>query len=170
MPTQVNLIAACDQNQVIGYRDQLPWHLPEDLQYFHNVTRYHTVVMGHRTWLSLSGPLKDRHNVVVTRQNRSLRHAQVYHSWTAVEAALAHLDCFFVIGGGQLYTLALPYASCVYLTRIQAAFTGDCYFPVLEEHIWQEVHRVKGVAKHFAHAFDYLQYHRRVPAGPELHG
>jgi dihydrofolate reductase len=128
------LIAALDRNQAIGRSGALLWHESEDQQHFRRVTMGCPVIMGRKTWDSLPGrfrPLPGRRNIVVTRQARwqadgAVRAASLDEAMRlAVEA-----DKAFVIGGGELYALALPRADELVLTEIDAVFAdADTFFP-----------------------------------------
>ncbi len=136
------VIAAVATNGVIGDRNRLPWRLPEDLRHFRALTLGHAVIMGRRTWESLPGPLAGRQNIVVTR-NPDYR-APGAEVATSLDAALAGVRLpapAFCIGGGELYRLALPRATRLYLTEIARDFAGDATFPPLDEAAWQETSR-----------------------------
>lgn len=141
----VSLIVAATENNVIGRDNQMPWHLPNELQYFKATTMGKPIIMGRKTWDSLGRPLPGRLNIVVTRQtDLVLEGAEVVNDLTQ---ALARAQAWaiendaeelMIIGGEQLYRLALPLADRVYLTRIALTLEGDAFFPVLD-HSWQLV-------------------------------
>ncbi|CAO3459575.1 Dihydrofolate reductase (EC 1.5.1.3) [Azospirillum argentinense] len=131
---EIVLIAAVANNGVIGSQGAMPWHLPTDLKRFRALTIGHPVIMGHKTARSLGGPLKARLNIVLTRSGRLEENGFVFaHSLPkALDYATAtHARRCFVIGGGEVYKLALPIADRVELTQIRAAFRGDTFFPAL---------------------------------------
>jgi len=136
------LIVAVCRNRVIGAGNRLPWRLPEDLRRFRALTLDHTVIMGRRTWESLSGPLVQRQNIVVTRQPGFVAAgAAVASSLDDALAQAALPSPVFCIGGGELYRVALPRASIVHATEIDAAFDGDVTFPPLDPAQWRETAR-----------------------------
>jgi dihydrofolate reductase len=131
------LIAAVARNGVIGANNALPWKLPADLARFRALTTGHTVIMGRKTWQSLGRPLKDRQNVVVTRDRSfAAEGAQVAASLRDALAMSTLPGPAFCIGGGQLYADALPLASLMYLTEIDRDFEGDVRFPPFDAHEW----------------------------------
>ena len=136
------LIAAVARNGVIGANNALPWKLPADLAHFRAVTTGHTVIMGRRTWQSLGRPLKDRQNVVVTR-DAGFEPAGAQRAASFGEALeLSSLPApAFCIGGGALYAEALPRASLMYVTEIDRDFEGDVRFPAFDRHAWREQSR-----------------------------
>ena len=139
----LNLIFARARNGVIGRNNTLPWHLPEDLAHFKATTMGQPVIMGRKTWDSLPPkfrPLPGRLNIVVTR-NRDWQGqgAQVAHS-VAEALALCPDHTPWVIGGAELYALALPLAERVVVTEIDADFEGDAFAPTLGPE-WREQRR-----------------------------
>ncbi len=140
----LSLIAAMSKNRVIGNRGDLPWHEPEDLAHFKRTTSGHAVIMGRKTAESLKfRPLPKRRNVVVTRQaDLRLPGFEVFTDLDAAIAAARVTDPNpFLIGGGELYTLALPQITTMYLTVIDRDVTGDAFFPVFDEKEWLESER-----------------------------
>ena len=139
----LGLIYARARNGVIGKDNALPWHLPEDLAHFKATTMGQPVIMGRKTWDSLPPkfrPLPGRLNIVVTRQRDwQAEGAQVAHS---VEEALALCpnSTPWVIGGAELYALALPLAKRVMVTEIDADFEGNAFAPALGTE-WREQSR-----------------------------
>jgi len=140
---RISLVVAMADNRVIGRDNTLPWHLPADLQHFKRITMGKPILMGRRTWESIGRPLPGRTSIVITRDAAyAAPGCIVAHS---VEAALqAAADCAdeaMVIGGAEFYGQLLPRADTLYLTRIQADFEGDTFFPELDESEWREVER-----------------------------
>ncbi len=141
------LIAAMGSNRVIGADGKLPWHEPEDLKYFKTTTSGHAVIMGRKTWEALGRPLPKRRNLVVTRQDGFIAPgAEVFATLdTAIAAAHSTDPEPMVIGGGEIYRLALPLATRIYLTEVGGAFAGDATFPALDPAAWQVANeRVSG--------------------------
>ncbi|QSR33605.1 dihydrofolate reductase [Marinobacterium iners] len=144
------MIAAQSQNRVIGNNNKLPWYLPEDLKYFKRVTLGKPIIMGRKTFESIGRPLPGRTNIVITR-NPDWTHdgagVRVVHSLQqAIELAesLALVNGFeesLVIGGAEIYALALPQADRLYLTQVHAEVQGDAHFPPLDPAQWQEMAR-----------------------------
>jgi dihydrofolate reductase len=166
---QIALIAAVANNGVVGRDNQLPWHLPGDLPYFRRITMGKPVVMGRKTWDSIGRPLPGRTNIVISRQpDLELEGARVVDT---VEAALALAEAvaeidgvteLMVIGGAQIYALALPLAQRLYLTEVHAEVTGDAWFPDWDRSQWLETSRHRHSA-HDSNPYDYsfVVYERR---------
>ncbi|MEY2874821.1 MAG: hypothetical protein RLZZ373_2192 [Pseudomonadota bacterium] len=162
---QLCLIAAVARNGVIGRDNGLVWHDPVDAKHFRTTTMGCPVIMGRKTWDSLPAkfrPLPGRRNLVVTRQpqwagSEAARGAEVVFSLEAALAAVASTDTprAFVMGGGELYALALPYADVLELTEIDADVAGDVRFPDWPRAAFEEVAR----SKHPGFAF--VTYRRR---------
>lgn len=145
----IHLIYARAANGVIGRDNTMPWHLPEDLAHFKQLTQGHPVVMGRKTWDSLPPrfrPLPGRTNIVVTRNAdwNAGEGAQGVLRADSLEAALAlaqqHGEQVWVMGGAQIYAQALPLADSVEVTIIAQAFEGDAYAPTLGTE-WHEDQR-----------------------------
>jgi dihydrofolate reductase len=172
---KVALIAAVARNGVIGHNNDLLWKLPEDMAFFKRTTMGNPVIMGRKTWESIPTrfrPLLGRTNIVVTRQGDwRADGAQVAHGFEeALEMALESIAAdphgrrAFVIGGAELYALALPHADELVLTEIDKDFEGDARFPDLERNHFVEVSRDVHIAappNDFMFAFVALR--RRVP-------
>lgn len=136
----ISLIVAVSENNVIGKDNRLPWHLPEDLKYFKNTTWAMPIVMGRKTWESLGKPLPGRTNIVISRNNGfQAEGAQVVRSLQEAEMIAEALDVkeLFIIGGAEIFNMALPTANRLYLTRIHQDFEGDVFFPPVDENKWQ---------------------------------
>ncbi|MDZ4284285.1 MAG: dihydrofolate reductase [Patescibacteria group bacterium] len=133
---RISLIAAIAKNRTIGINNELPWHIPEDVKRFRRLTKGHVVVMGRKTFQSIGRALPERTNIVITRDpDFATEGCIVVHS---IEAALKRAkelerEEVFVIGGGEIYKAALPYADKLYLTIIDKDFAGDAFFPEYPE-------------------------------------
>jgi dihydrofolate reductase len=122
---------------VIGKSGGLPWRLPRDLQHFKRITVDHTVIMGRKTFAEVKRPLANRRNVVITRNPEFRPHGVTVVPSLAEALALgATEDEVFVIGGGEIYRLALPRADRIYLTVVHALVEGDTFFPEFEGSAW----------------------------------
>lgn len=136
------LIAALAKNRVIGRDNTLPWRLPEDLKHFKATTLGHPMLMGRKTWESLPGLLPGRRHIVVTRQADYVAPgAEVVHSLEAGLALLVECPQVFVVGGGELYRLAMPLAQRMILTEVDLQPEGDTTFPEILASDWQETAR-----------------------------
>ena len=140
---RVVLVAAVAENGVIGHGGDIPWSIPEDLKHFRAVTQGNTVVMGRRTFESIGHPLPFRTNVVVTRQPE-WDHEGVFVA-PNVEGAIALSEQFpgdvMIIGGGEIYALALPLADEQIITEVHLTPDGDTHYPRFSPHEWVESKR-----------------------------
>ena len=138
----MEIVVAMTSNHVIGQNGDMPWHLPADLVHFKELTSGHAIIMGRRTWESIGKPLSNRLNIVVTRQEDYLAEdVTVVHSLEDGIVA-AGTQRIFLVGGGEMYKEALPIASKMHITRIDALIDGDTKFPEIDESIWQCKSRV----------------------------
>jgi dihydrofolate reductase len=144
----VSVVAAVARNGVIGAEGGLPWHLPDDLRLFKETTVGHVLVMGRRTYESIGRPLPGRTTVVVTRQrdwSPGADEVVVAHGLEdALERARSIDDEVFVVGGGELYAAALPYADRLVLTFVEQEPEGDTTFPEVDWGDWRETARQPG--------------------------
>jgi len=164
---KVSLIAAVAQGGVIGRDNTIPWRIPEDVERFRTLTMGHPVVMGRRTWESLSErfrPLPGRRNVVVTRNDAW--HAEGAERVSSLDDALdllADAPQVFVIGGAEAYEAALPLADELVLTEIDLAVDGDTFFPPFDHTEFEEESREPYVSADGT-PFSFVTYRRR-PVG-----
>ena len=157
---RVYLVAAVAANGIIGANGKLPWHIPEELKHFKKLTLGHPVIMGRRTWQSLTGPLPQRENIVVTRQaGYEAPGAAVANSLDAALAMCIGEPVAFVIGGTQLFEEALPIAAGMVLTEIQRDYQGDTRFPDWDRAQWKETQRESHTAASGVR-FDLVLYER----------
>lgn len=148
---KLSVIVAKSQNDVIGLNNQMPWHIPQDLKYFKQVTMNKPIVMGRKTFESIGRPLPGRKNIVVSRQNNlKLPEGVAIASSLHKALSIAQADCIvsnqdeaMLIGGAEIYRSALKqnYVQRIYLTQIHAEIHGDTYFTEIQPDKWQEVSR-----------------------------
>lgn len=138
MEKTLTLIAAMGKNRAIGMAGRMPWHLPAELQHFKKVTMGKTIVMGRKTWQAIGRPLPGRQNIVVSRNPDF--HADGVDLAASLEdaAAQSKSDEVMIIGGGQLYTLALPLARRMVLTLIDIEPEADTWFPEWDDQKWYQ--------------------------------
>lgn len=138
MQKTITLIAAMGNNRTIGLDGRMPWHLPAELQHFKNATMGKTIVMGRKTWESIGRPLPGRQNIVISRNTGFIAEgADVCDSFEAA-IEMSEADEVMVIGGGQLYTAALPLAQAMILTLIDIEPEADTWFPEWDERHWYQ--------------------------------
>lgn len=145
---KLSMIVAVAQNGVIGRDNALPWHLPNDLKYFKKTTMGKPVIMGRKTYESIGRPLPGRTNIVITRQSDYQPEGVKVVGAVAEARSLAESVCLIdgqdeamIIGGAEIYSLALEDADRLYLTEVHADVEGDAYFPEYDKQRWQEVDR-----------------------------
>ncbi len=158
--TRFVCIAAVAENGVIGRDGGMPWHYPEDMRRFKEITMGHPVIMGRTTYESiagqLDGPLPGRTNVVLSRSNPDLPEEVVLvHSVEEAMETVAELDdVAFVTGGATVYEQFLPHTDELLLTEIHEAYDGDTRFPEWDPEEWTEVERDE------RDEFDFVRYER----------
>lgn len=160
--SKISLIAAMSENRVIGRDGQLPWHMPADLAHFKRLTMGHHVIMGRRTFESMGKALPGRTNIVITRQQGwRADGVMVAHTLDEAVEASRQEDEVFVLGGAEIFRLAMPRARRIYLTLIHARIEGDTFFPEIDERLWKLVSDERHEAdQRNAHAYSFQRYER----------
>lgn len=137
----ISMIAAMSLNRVIGRDNALPWYIPEDMKFFRKMTQGHTVIMGRKTFESIGKILPNRFNIIISRTLKKLdcnpKDVIVVDSLEAALCKCKPTDKIMIIGGGEIYRQALPYANHVYLTIIDIEVDGDTTFPELNMAEWK---------------------------------
>ena len=160
----ITIIAAAGENNELGKNNDLVWHLPDDFKRFKQLTTGHHIIMGRKTFESFPKPLPNRTHIVITR-NKNYRKDDILVAGSLQEAlALVSNDNQpFIIGGGEIYKIAMDVADKIELTRVHGTFEADTFFPKIDPNKWklisEEYH-----PKDKKHSFDftYLTYVRSV--------
>ena len=159
----IALIAALDRNFAIGLEGDMPWHLPDDLKRFKQLTLGKAVLMGRKTAVSIGRPLPGRKNLVMSRSGNAPYAGQI--SVDSIEAALDHAagDDLIVIGGGEIYALAMPRAEQMHLTWIDTeAASADTHFPPFDTAQWEIVaQHTHAQDQRHAYPFRFVDYARK---------
>lgn len=141
MDMQVSIIVAVARNGIIGKNNQLPWRLPADLLYFKRITTGHHIILGRRNYQSIGRPLPNRVNLVLSRNPQFFAKGCVVQPNLEKALLYAHAagesECF-IIGGAEIYRQAIPLAQKLYLTRIDADFSGNVVMPDLGGN-WRQI-------------------------------
>jgi dihydrofolate reductase len=157
-------IAAVAQNGVIGNNNELIWRLPDDLKHFKNLTKGHTMIMGRKTWESIGAkPLPHRRHIIITRNfDYDAEDAEVVSTIDeALELAKGD-EKVFIVGGGEIYKLAMPYINRMELTIVHHDFEGDTYFPEFNYANWKEVaSELHEADERHAYPFSFLTLERK---------
>lgn len=162
---EISMIAAMGKNRVIGKDNDIPWHLPDDFQYFKDTTKGHCVIMGRKNWESLPHkfkPLPGRTNIVITRQKNYQADGGIVTDSLGNALAIAQKEGeveAFIIGGGEIYRMGLALAHKIYLTEINGDFEGQVTFPEFDKTKWRETSRIHhpSDSKH-PYSFDFVVY------------
>lgn len=133
------LVAAVAEDNALGKENQLLWHLPDDFKRFKQMTSGHYIIMGRKTFESFPKPLPNRTHVIITRQqDYQPEGCIVVNNFKDAIAAVPPGQDAFVIGGGEIYTLSLPFADKMELTRVHAGFPdADAHYPAVDLSLWQ---------------------------------
>ena len=151
----ITLIAAVADNLALGKNNDLIWHLPNDFKRFKAITSGHHIIMGRKTFESFPKPLPNRTHVIITRQkNYQPEGCIVVDSIEKAIEACSTSDNIYVIGGGEIYNLAMPYADQLDITRVHHQFEADTFFPEIDLKKWQLSHAEPHL-KDDKHLYDY---------------
>ena len=161
----LSIIVAKAKNNIIGKENKLIWHLPEDLRHFKELTTGHTIIMGRKTFESLGRTLPNRKHIVFS-QNPDFKvndeNVEIVHSMLQIQEYIENEQENFVIGGAMIYNLLMPYVSKMYVTQIEKDFEGDAFFPRIDENIWEEISREKGIKNEENNLdYEYITYIRK---------
>ena len=157
------MIAAVAENFALGKDNELVWHLPDDFKRFKQLTTNHYIIMGRKTFESFPKPLPNRTHVIITRQqNYTAEGCLVVANLADALALIPKDENAFVIGGGEIYALALPFTDVIEITKVHARFEADTFFPEIDAKQWklvaEEYH-----PKDEKHLFDFTyETYRRV--------
>ena len=159
----LTIIAAAGENNALGKDKTLVWHLPDDFKRFKKLTSGHHIIMGRKTFDSFPKPLPNRTHVVITRQDNFKKEGiVVVNSLERAVELTAEDPKPFVIGGGEIYKMAMNLADKIELTRVHGTFEADTFFPEIDESQWklvsEEFHEKD---ENHKYAFTYLTYMRK---------
>ena len=151
----ITIIVAASENNVIGNNNKLIWHLSDDLKRFKNLTKGHYVIMGRKTFESMPRALPNRTNVIITRKENYIAENAIVTNSLESALKIASDDAQpFIIGGGEIYNIALNISNRIELTRVHHNFEGDTTFPEINKEEWIESNRVEK-KKDETHSYDF---------------
>lgn len=150
------LIAAMGANRSLGKDNKLLWHLPDDFKHFKNLTSSHYIIMGRKTFESFPSPLPNRTHVIITRQKdyQAPKGCIVVNSLQQALEVCPKQEDVYVIGGGEIYALALDQADKIELTMVHEDFVADAFFPIIAPDKWELVQE-QFHPKDSKHAYDF---------------
>ena len=151
----ITMIAAAAENNALGKNNTLLWYLPDDFKRFKRLTTGHYIIMGRKTFESFSNPLPNRTHIIITRQkNFSTEDGFVVSNLQEALVTVPKNEETFIIGGGEIYQLALGFTDIIELTRVHHVFEADTFFPKLDPKIW-ELEREEHHPKDDRHLYDF---------------
>jgi dihydrofolate reductase len=157
------MIAAAAENNALGKDNQIIWHLPNDFKRFKALTSGHHIIMGRKTFESFPKPLPNRTHVVISRQKGYNPDGCIVVD--SIEKALAicpQNENTFIIGGGEIYKLALPFTDKIELTRVHNNYEADAFFPAINDVEWKIVNsEFQSKDEHHLVDFSYVTYIRK---------
>nr|WKN39342.1 dihydrofolate reductase [Tunicatimonas sp. TK19036] len=160
-----SIMVARSDNNVIGKENDLVWHMPADLKYFKKTTMGHHAIMGRKTFESMDKPLPGRTNIIITRNPDYQAEGCMVVSSLEEAFQLSeeqNQEEVFVLGGGEIYRMAMDLVDRIYLTEIHSTFEGDTFFPEIDRTVWKEIKREEHEAdKKNPHSYAFVVLERR---------
>ncbi len=159
----ITMIAAAGEKDELGKNGGMAWHLPDDFKRFKALTTGHHIIMGRKTFESLDGPLPNRTHIVITRDSSyKSPDAIIVNDMQTAIAATGSDNKPFIIGGGEIYKLGLPYSDKIELTRVHGTFDADTFFPTIDRTNWKLVSsETHGIDERHKFGFDYETWERK---------
>ncbi len=157
---KISLIVAVAEDRTIGDKGNLLWHLSSDLKRFKAITTGHTIIMGRKTYDSLpNGALPNRRNIVISRQQKSLKDAEVYSDIDEALKAASNEDTVYIIGGGEIYNKTFPLAEELHLTLVHKSYPeADTRFPEWKLTDWN-ILKLERIGQDEKNELDSVYYH-----------
>ena len=135
----VTIVVAIGENNAIGKNNELLWYLPKDLRHFKTITKGHTVIMGRKTFESVGKPLPNRRNIIITRNtDLAIEGTEVVHTLEEALELCKQDEEVFIIGGAEIYKMAMQHTDKIYLTVVHENFEADAFFPEIDHNLWLE--------------------------------
>jgi dihydrofolate reductase len=136
------MIAAAAENNALGKDNDLLWHLPDDFKRFKQLTTNHHIIMGRKTFESFPKPLPNRTHIVITRQENYKPDGVIVVKNLNEALSIAPVNSdVYIIGGGEIYALAMPFTNKIELTRVNANFNADTFFPEIDPREWEQTNK-----------------------------
>ena len=157
----ITIIVAAAENDAIGKNNDLIWSLPDDLKRFKRLTSGHCIIMGRKTFDSFPGLLPNRKHIVISKKSKSYfpEEVIVVNNFEEAIKATNEDENPFIIGGGQIYNIAMKYTDTIELTRVHEEFEADTFFPKINEDEWQLINEEKHeMDERHEYSFTYKTY------------
>jgi len=157
----ITIIVAAAENNAIGKNNDLIWSLPDDLKRFKRLTSGHCIIMGRKTFDSFPGLLPNRKHIVISKKSKSYfpEEVIVVNNFEDAIKATNEDQNPFIIGGGQIYNLAMKYSDTIELTRVHEEFEADTFFPKINEDEWKLINQEKHeMDERHKYSFTYKTY------------
>ena len=157
----ITIIVAAAENNAIGKNNNLIWSLPDDLKRFKSLTSGHCIIMGRKTFDSFPGLLPNRKHIVISKKSKSYfpEEVIVVNNFEDAIKATNEDKNPFIIGGGQIYNIAMKYTDTIELTRVHKEFEADTFFPKISEDEWQLINEEKHeMDERHEYSFTYKTY------------
>ena len=159
---EVTIIAARSKNHVIGRGDEIPWRVKGEQKLFKELTMGGCMIMGRKTFESIGKPLKERRNIVISRDGTlKIEGAEVVNSLDEAIHRTKNENEIFIIGGEQIYKMAMPIATNMHITKVHSNIKGDALFPAFDENEWKILTQKDSETKEGL-KFSFIEYQKIV--------
>jgi dihydrofolate reductase len=160
----IKILVACDEKYVIGKNNTLIWHLPADLKRFKELTTGNVIIMGRKTFDSIGRPLPNRTSIVITRQTDYKQEGVIIvHSLeeAILKAKSLHRGDIYIVGGAEIYRMAMEVADEIELTFLHDIFEGDAFFPEIDPTVWKVISKERGITdEKNPYQYSFIRYRR----------
>jgi dihydrofolate reductase len=160
----IKILVACDEKYVIGKNNTLIWHLPADLKRFKELTTGNVIIMGRKTFDSIGRPLPNRTSIVITRQTDYKQEGVIIvHSLeeAILKAKSLHRGDIYIVGGAEIYRMAMEVADEIELTLLHDIFEGDAFFPEIDPTVWKVISKERGITdEKNPYQYSFIRYRR----------
>ncbi len=160
----IKILVACDEKSLIGKNNTLIWHLPADLKRFKELTTGNVIIMGRKTFDSIGRPLPNRTSIVITRQTDYKQEGVIIvHSLeeAILKAKSLHRGDIYIVGGAEIYRMAMEVADEIELTLLHDIFEGDAFFPEIDPTVWKVISKERGITdEKNPYQYSFIRYRR----------
>lgn len=161
----LSIIVAVANNNVIGKNNKLLWNIPEDLKRFKEITTGKKIIMGRKTFESIGRILPNRFHIILSREKNfdiKDKNVLIINDLEKLKEYIDSEEECFVIGGEAIYKLLMPYTKKIYLTKINANYDGDTFFPEINKENWEKIEIKKGIKNEDnPYDYEYITYKRK---------
>ncbi len=157
----ISIIVAVDANNLIGNKNTIPWKIPGELTRFRSITMDKPIIMGRKTHESIGKILDGRINIILTKNKKyKKKYVHIFNDFLECIKQFSSYPEIMIIGGSEIYNLALPYTNRIYMTQINSEFVGDTWFPNINKAEWNIIEQEQKIYKEKNISYSFLVLQR----------